>query len=123
MRVIVAVAVVVFWFAACDKAASPPPGPPAMSAAEQGRATEACRVYVDRLCACAETDRALADRCELSRAQPEAVALHRDLLDGKGPKGPLNADERTLTEASLRKIVAACVKGDAELDPRTCPRR
>jgi hypothetical protein len=110
-------------FAACDKAAAPPPGPPEMSAAERERATEACRAYLDRLCACAQNDPSLANRCELSRAQPEAVALHRDLLDGKGPKGPLNAEERALTEMSLRKIVAACVKGDAELDPRTCPRR
>ena len=108
---------------ACDKAAAPPPGPPPMSAAERERATEACRAYVDRLCGCAQSDPSLANRCELSRAQPEAVALHRDLLDGKGPKGPLNPEERALTEMSLRKIVAACVKGDAELDPRTCPRR
>jgi hypothetical protein len=109
--------------AACDKPAAPPPGPPPMTTAEQERATEACRAYLDRLCGCAQTDPSLADRCQMSRAQPEAVALHRELLDGKGPKGPLNSEERALTEMSLRKIVAACVKGDAELDPRSCPRR
>jgi len=109
--------------AACDKPAAAPPGSPPMSDAEKDRATEACKTYVDRLCACAGTVPALKDTCDLARAQPEAVALHRDLLDGKGPKGPLNPEERELTETSLRKIVSACVKGDAELDPKTCPRR
>ncbi len=107
--------------AACDK--SPEPGPPAMPQVEKDRAVAICAGYVARLCACAGTDLALRDACDLARAQPEAIDMHLAILAGKGPKGQLGADERGLMEASLRKIVAACVRSDAELDPHKCPRK
>ncbi len=123
--------------AACSRGATEPekpPGPPVMSAAERERGVTICQKYVERVCACADED-----ACALARAQPEAVRLHLDVLDGApladvSPTGevaaktgqkrpPLNDRERHLTEESLRTIIAACVKLDAALDPATCPRR
>jgi hypothetical protein len=107
--------------AACDK--PPEPVPPAMPQAEKDRAVEICGTYVARLCACANADLALRDACDLARAQPQAIDMHLSILAGKGPKGPLGIEERGLMEISLRKIVAACVRSDAELDPHKCPRK
>ena len=124
---------------ACQKSEpAPPEEHPAMGEAEQRRAGAICDGYVARVCACAEREPSLRDACELAKGQPEAVRLHLDvlhgaplaqvtpggqLLDAGAPRGPLNENERRLTESSLRKVVAACVKLDAELDPDRCPRR
>lgn len=108
--------------AGCDRPAADQ-GPPAMPQAEKDRAVEICKSYVARLCACADADATLRDQCDLARAQPEAVDMHLAILAGKGPKGPLGTEERGLMEASLRKVVAACVRGDAALDPHKCPRK
>jgi hypothetical protein len=127
--------------AACQKSAEPvPEGPQPMATSEKDRATTICQKYVERVCGCAATDPSLADTCELAKGQPEAVRMHLDVLHGAPlaeitptgevrdagateRRGPLNENERRLTEASLRKVVAACVKLDAELDPAKCPRR
>ena len=122
----------------CERGAEPPPGgPPPMAEAEQRRAGDLCESYVTRVCACAAKDASLRETCELAKGQPEAVRMHLDVLHGAplaqvapggqpldagGRRGPLNEGERRLTEASLRKVVAACVKLDAELDPARCPR-
>jgi hypothetical protein len=108
-----------------------------MGEAEQQRAGAICEGYVARVCACAEKDASLRETCELARGQPEAVRMHLDVLHGAplaqvspagqpldagARRGPLNDKERRLTEESLRKVVAACVKLDADLDPARCPR-
>jgi hypothetical protein len=128
---------------ACTRSAEPPPPSdhPPMAAAEKERAATICQKYVDRVCGCAASDPSLRDACDMAHAQPDAVRMHLDVLGGaplaevspggevKGgatagkPRPPLNENERRLTEASLRKVVAACVKLDAELDPTKCPRR
>ena len=114
-----------------------PPMPPG----ERERAVTICEKYVERVCGCAEKDATLKDACDLARAQPEAVKMHLDVLEGAplaeigaggevkaaapngGKRGPLNDNERRLTESSLRKVVAACVKLDSDLDLARCPRR
>lgn len=134
----------VLLLAACTK--GPPPAPdarPAMSANEEDRGLTICQKYVERVCACAATDPSLADTCALAKGQPEAVRMHLDVLHGAplahvsatgeivldagaaaaARRPPLNEGERRLTEASLRDVVAACVKMDAELAPAKCPRR
>lgn len=114
---------------------------PPMSTGERERAGTICTKYVERVCACAERDPGLKDACDLAKAQPEAVKMHLDVLEGAplaelgaagevkpaaptaGKRGPLNDNERRLTENSLRKVVAACVKLDSDLDLARCPRR
>ena len=41
---------------------------------------------------------------------------------GEAKRSPLNDGERKVTEGSLRKVIAACVQLDAQLDPARCPR-
>ena len=142
MRWLLVVLTVVLTFAACDKGpgVTPPDEHPPMAPPEQERGAKLCQTYVDRVCACAKTDAALVDTCELSKGQPSAVRMHLDVLGGAplatvGPNGelgkdvaasgkrpPLNESERRLTESSLRKVIAACVELDAKLDPLKCPR-
>ena len=93
----------------------------AMLKPEQDRGLALCTHYVERVCACAESDPTLARVCELGRGQPEALRLHLSLIHGS--EGKLNDSERRLTEAAARKVIAACVKADAALSPETCPRR
>jgi hypothetical protein len=122
--------------AACAKEREPPPAAAAMSAEEEERAGRLCQGYTERVCACAEHDATLRDTCDLAKGQPAAVRMHLEVLhgaplasfdtDGKAAaprkRSPLNEGERQLTEGSLRKIVAACVQLDAQLDPARCPR-
>ena len=134
--------VVALLLLGCTRGAPPAPDArPVMSSNEEERGATMCSKYVERVCACAASDPSLRDACELSRGQPEAVRMHLDVLHGAplahvSPTGelvqdagaaarrpPLNDGERRLTEASLREVVAACVKLDAELDPAKCPRR
>lgn len=128
----------VVFLAACARQ-SAPAADDAMPTAEKDRGMQLCAGYVRRVCACAETDPSLRETCALSKGQPSAVRMHLEVLGGAplarvgangevaseqapAPRGPLNDGERRLTEASLRKVIAACVKLDAELDPTQCPR-
>ncbi len=132
--------VVLVMLVSCQKE---PPRPldehPPIAPAEVDRGLALCQGYADRVCACAAQDPSLAEACALAKSEPEAVAMHLDVLrgapladfggDGK-PKDagaelarrpPLNDSERRLTESSLRKVVAGCVAADAQL-PKSCAR-
>jgi hypothetical protein len=136
-----------FWvllvLAACSKSVEPPPVDdehPPMTADEEARGVRLCQAYADRVCACAARTKSLLDTCDLAKGQPSAVRMHLEVLHGAplanvSPtgqviedkaepqrRGPLNENERRLTEASLRKVIAACVELDARLEPATCPR-
>jgi hypothetical protein len=126
--------------AACARSPSEAPAKPeTMSADEEERAVRLCQSYMERVCACADRDATLRDTCDLAKGEPSAVRMHLEVLHGAplasvGPGGKLderaparrrpelNDSERALTEASLRKVVAACVQLDAALDPGHCPR-
>jgi hypothetical protein len=122
--------------AACAKEKEPPPPASGMSADEQERGARLCQSYMERVCACASKDESLRDTCDLAKGQPSAVRMHLEVLNGaplasfdasgkaSAPRKrePLNEKERTLTEDSLRKVIAACVQLDAQLDPGRCPR-
>ena len=116
--------VATLWLASCSPEQAEPPGkagPPPMKVEEQERGMALCEGYVARLCACADRDTSLQEQCELARAQPEALELPLKMLGGS--EGRLNDHERRLTEASARKIIAACVKADGALALDRCPRR
>jgi hypothetical protein len=130
---------------ACEKPreAPPPDEHPPMAATEEERGQKLCQAYADRICRCADKDPkdlSLRDACDLAKAEPSAVRMHLDVLHGAplapvdssgqvakegepaGKRPPLNENERRLTEASLRKVIAACVELDAQLSPAKCPR-
>jgi hypothetical protein len=101
---------------------APERGPPKMAVGEQDRGLEICRRYSARLCACVVTDPALAEPCALAKGQPDGLELHVQLLRKGGEKGPLNTQERVMTEIAARKIIAECARSDGALDPEKCPR-
>jgi hypothetical protein len=90
---------------------------------EVGQGMQLCRGYVARLCRCVELhkdDAALADECDLAKSQPTGLEMTVKFLSGK--EGPISTRERLESEAGARKIIAACVRADAKLDPTKCPR-
>ena len=103
-----------------EEAAPSAAGGPKMSPHEMDRALEMCDGYVARLCACAAKDPSLHDECELAKSQPEGIKMHIALL--KGARGPLNNEERRMTEGEVRTFQQACVDADLELEPANCPR-
>ena len=121
----IAVALTLALTLACSRPApeanNQEPTAPPMEKAEQDRGLDLCIHYVARVCACAEHEAALKEQCELGRSQPQALRLQLSLLHGSA--GKLNDKERRVTEAAVRKVVAACVKADAALSPATCPRQ
>ncbi len=119
--VALAFAVALLAVAGCKKEAAPEGRAGAkMSPHEMDRALEMCDGYVRRLCACAAKDPSLAGPCELAKSQPEGIKMHIALL--KGARGPLNDEERRMTEGEVRTFQQACVDADLELDPAKCPR-
>ena len=87
---------------------------------EVGQGMQLCKGYVQRLCRCAEKDPSLVDECDLSKAQPQGLAMTVRFLAGS--EGPISTRERLESEAGARKIIAACVRADSSLDPVKCPR-
>lgn len=96
------------------------PGHKRMEQAEYDRGWQICEQYVKRLCGCAEKDPSLRNACELAQAQPEALEKVGRILDGS--QGKPSVRERELAEAEARKVIAACLRADGQLDPGTCPR-
>lgn len=91
-----------------------------MSPEEVGQGMQLCQGYVRRVCRCAETDASLKDECELAKSRPEGLAMTVKFLAGS--EGPISTRERLEAEAGARKVIAACVRADASLDPQRCPR-
>jgi hypothetical protein len=81
---------------------------------------ELCLGYVGRVCACAGKDSAFQEECSLARGRPEALKLVIKVLAGS--QGPISTTERKEQEAGAKKIIAACVRADAALDPSRCGR-
>jgi len=112
-------ALLVVSTAACKQQEEAPPATkvPAMSAAEIQRSEDACKTYVDRVCACADKVPAVKQQCELARALPEAVRLGLEVAaspDSK-PNDALGA------QGSVRKAVKQCIEQTAKLPALGCP--
>jgi hypothetical protein len=96
---------------------TPAPPPPAMSAEEIQRSRDACDVYVTRVCKCAETNAALADRCKLAHALPEAVKISLEVAASPDSK---RADVLG-AQSSVRKTFKECIDETAQLAAAGCP--
>lgn len=106
--------------AACKKQEAPPkqePGPPPMPAAEIQRSEDACKQYVERVCACAQTVPAVAKQCELARALPEAVRIGLEVAASPDSK----PDIVEQSYASVRKTAKECIEQTAKLPALGCP--
>lgn len=89
---------------------------PAMAAAEVQRGQDACRVYVDRVCACAAQKPALAKQCELSKALPQAIEI--SLSVALHPESKPDIVEQSF--GNVRKTVASCIDETAKLPAAGC---
>jgi len=111
--------------AGCKKQSDAPPGPPArdlpvIPASEVKRGQDACKAYVDKVCACAEAGPAtpaLKEACSLARALPDAVQTGLEVTANPEStrRDALQAND------SVRKIVKECIEETAKLPAAGCP--
>lgn len=104
----------------CKQQAEAPPAAaarPVMAASEAKRGQDACKAYVAKVCACAETVAAMKQPCGLARALPEAVDV------GLSVAGNPESTRRDVLQAndSVRKVVKECIEETAKLSGAGCP--
>ena len=106
-------------FVACAKKqeAPKPQELPQMSPAEIQRSQDACKAYVDKVCACAATVPAVADECNLAKALPDAVRIGVEVSMSPDSKH----DDVIGAQSSVRKTVKTCIEKMAQLPSRGCP--
>ena len=91
--------------------------PSRASAAEAERGREACRSYVDQVCACAETNAELAEECSMARARPQALDMS---LRSAAAAGNATEKDRRSIQANAEQIARACIEDAAALVKRGC---
>jgi hypothetical protein len=110
--------------AGCKKSSDAPPSPgsdgppvPTMSATEVKRGQDACKAYVDKVCACADTVPAMKQPCALAHALPDAIQVGLDVA-----ANPESTRRDVLqVHDSVRKIVKKCIEDIAKLTAAGCP--
>jgi hypothetical protein len=88
-----------------------------MPASEVRRGQDACKAYVDKVCACADPMPAMKQPCALARALPEAMQVGLDVAANP------ESSRRDVLQArdSVRKIVKECIEEIAKLPAAGCP--
>ena len=115
------------WFliflacAGCKPSSDAPAGSgsavPAMPASEVKRDQDACKAYVDRVCACAETTPAMKQPCAKARAFPDAMQVSLEIA------ATPDSTRRDVRQAydSVRNIARKCIEETARLPAAGCP--
>ena len=111
------------WIAciACKQSSDAPtpagPSMPVMLASEVKRGQDACKAYVDKVCACAETVPAMRQPCSLARAFPDAMQVSLDIASSA------ESTRRDVLQAhaSVRNIAKKCIEETAKLPAAGCP--
>ena len=106
---------------ACGKKDEQPANqrPVAIPSVERTRGTDACKAYIDKLCACAKAhpERAdVKDRCDRDQALPSAMGLALGIDDDPdvAPEDVFRA------QGEARKVIASCVEGINWLATHQC---
>ncbi len=104
---------------ACAKKQEPPPPSkvPALTAEEVQRSTDACKSYVDKVCACAAQVPAAKQQCDLAKALPEAVQIGVEVAANPETK----PQDIYGAQGSVRKAVKTCIEQTAKLPSLGCP--
>jgi hypothetical protein len=104
---------------ACAKKQQPPPQGkvPPLSAEEIQRSQDACKTYVDKICACADKVPAVKQQCDLAKALPEAVQIGVDVAANPDTK----PQDIYGAQGSVRKAVKTCIEQMAKLPSLGCP--
>lgn len=108
--------------AGCKAREAPAPAPaptdrPALAASEVKRGQDACKAYVDRVCACAATVPAMTEPCRLARPLLDAIEVAADV--GASPEAARR--DGLQANAAVRKIVKECIEQTAKLPAAGCP--
>jgi len=108
-----AVALVV---AGCSRSESPPPPEqrPAISETELARGQDACKAYIDKVCAC--TAPAAKDACTLAKALPDAMRVSLEVA--RSPDS--SARDTALALDGVRKTAKECIEQVARLPTMGC---
>jgi hypothetical protein len=115
---VVAAACLALAGAACKKQQPPPPADrPTMAATEIKRDQDACKTYVDKVCACAQGAPAMQQPCALARALPDAIQVSLDVA--ANPESSRLDVLQALD--SVRKIAKECIEETAKLPAAGCP--
>jgi hypothetical protein len=93
-----------------------PPDPITRGEADMGR--KACEAYVESVCDCALAVPALAEQCDLARAQPEALDMN---LRSAMAQGNQTMEDRRALIANTRKIMRVCIEEQSKLATKGCP--
>ena len=112
-------ALVLCLLLACAKKQEPPKQSPvpALSAAEIQRSQDACKAYVDKVCACAAQVPAAKQECDLAKALPEAVEIGVEVAANPETK----PQDIYGAQSSVRKAVKTCIEQTAKLPSLGCP--
>ena len=120
MRVALAIALAAA-VAGCKKKAeeAAPQRPAPISAEARKRDTEACKVYVEKVCACAAAhpDKAdVVERCKYDRALPDALQISLDISDNNETR----PQDVQVAQKQYRKIATNCLDSTAKLAAQGC---
>lgn len=87
-----------------------------VSAAELKRGQDACRAYIEQVCACAKTVPAAEQPCALSKALPESIEVA--LQVSAHPK--TERKDAVQSANAIRKTIARCIERAAALPSLGC---
>ena len=87
-----------------------------MSAMEVQRGQDACKAYVDRVCACGAQNPELAKQCDLAKALPQAMEI--SLSVAANPESKPDIVQQAY--ANVRKTVGSCIEETAKLPTAGC---
>jgi hypothetical protein len=99
-----------------EAAATPGSAAARMSPAEVQRASDACKAYVDRACACAKTVPAAKAACDGAHALPESIKTALEVAASPDS----SADDVRHTQRFVRDTVAECIEQTAKLPQLGC---
>ena len=88
-----------------------------MPATEIKRGQDACKAYVDKVCACAATEPERAKQCELAKALPEAIAIG---ARGRGEPGLEAATSSSSRTTACARRSKQCIEQTAKLPALGC---
>lgn len=98
------------------KSHDPPPPPlPAMPPAEAKRAEDACKAYVDRVCAC--TSEPAQRQCPLAKPMPDALKLALEVVMNPASR----PEDAARAQVNVRETVKECIEQTAKLPALGCP--
>jgi hypothetical protein len=111
-------ALVLVVLLACAKKQEPAPAKvPALTVDEIQRSQDACKTYVDKVCACAAQVPAAKQQCDLAKALPEAVQIGVDVAANPETK----PQDIYGAQSSVRKATRTCIEQTAKLPSLGCP--